>query len=71
VAFFGLGVYALLWIPTYPHLIWLYAVTGGLLMALGVLLGVLTARRVPWWHRARRYARKDGERTPSDLSIWC
>ena len=69
-ALFGLGIYALVWIPTYPDLIVLYAITGGLIMALGLVLGILTARRVPWWHRARRYAVKDGETMPSDLSVW-
>ena len=67
---FALGAWTLPRLGEQPATAVLAGVVVGLLMLLGGTLAFVNLRkRVPWWHRARRYARENGAMHP-DLAVW-
>jgi hypothetical protein len=67
---FALGAWVLPRLSEQPATAALAGVVVGVLMLLGAVLAFVTLRkRVPWWHRARRYARDHGAMHP-DLEVW-
>jgi hypothetical protein len=67
---FVLGAYILPRLNEQPATAVLAGVIVGVLMILGAVLAFVNLRkRVPWWHRARRYAREHGPMHP-DLEVW-